>query len=124
MHGRNERTEFLTLDFRIDSGETVSEHAASSTIDPDTIENPRMALCAIVTPATLTSTSVTFQVSVDGTTYNPVYDDEGNVYTVPVGTSRFIVLKPRLTWGFQWIKIVCGSAEGGNRVIKGLFRVA
>jgi hypothetical protein len=34
--------------------------------------------------------SITFQASVDGTTYNDLYDDSGNEVTVTAAASRFI----------------------------------
>jgi hypothetical protein len=75
-------------------------------------------LSAIEIPSAFTGTTISFKGSIDGTTYSPVYDKIGALYSVAVGTSRIIVLDPTITYGLRYIKIVSGSAEGAARNIK------
>lgn len=75
-------------------------------------------LFAIVTPAALTSTAMTFQASHDGSTYNAVYDESGSQLSYTVSTSRYIVISSPARWiGVRYLKVVGGSAEGGARSI-------
>ena len=73
-------------------------------------------LVALVTPATLTGTSFTFQASVDGSTYNNVYN-EGTQYSVTVAASRYVALDPAVFAGAQYVKVVSGSTEAAERTI-------
>ena len=74
------------------------------------------SVLALVTPAALTGTALSFQASVDGSTYNTV-TDEGSAYSVTAAASRFISIKPGLLVGARYIKVVSGSAEGADRTI-------
>lgn len=73
------------------------------------------------TPATLTSTAVTFTGCATATgTFVPVYDSEGNQVSVTVTTSRGYTLSGSdadAILGHPFIKMVFGSAEGGDRSI-------
>lgn len=74
---------------------------------------------AIVTPSTLTSTTMTIQASMDnGTTVLAHYDFTGNAYTVPCGADRWIALDPALFAGIPFIRLVMGSAEGAARTLQ------
>lgn len=75
----------------------------------------RIAFAALETPATLEATTVSFQMSTDGgTTYKPLYDKEGDLLTVTVGTSRIVALPPS-TFPVMptHIKAVLGTAASG-----------
>ena len=74
------------------------------------------AVVSIQTPATLTSTALTVQGSQDGSTFGDIYLD-GVVLTLSVTTSKVYQLSPRSTIGLKAIKLVGGSAEGGDRTI-------
>lgn len=75
-------------------------------------------LFAIVFPAALTSTAMTFQASHDGSTYNAVYYDDGTQVSFTVAASRYIVIQAPARWiGIRYLKLVAGSAEGGARSI-------
>lgn len=73
---------------------------------------------AIVTPGTLTSTTITIQPSVDGTNALTHYDYTGISVTIPIGVSRWISLDPALFAGFPYLRIVTGSAEAAAREFK------
>ena len=72
---------------------------------------------ALVTPSALTGTALSFQASVDGSTYNTV-TDEGSAYSVTAAASRFISIKAGLLAGARYIKVVSGSSEGADRTIE------
>ena len=91
----------------IANGQTVSEAAPFY----------GLRLVGLITPAALTGTSVTFQGSVDGVTYVPIYDSAGVAITATVSTSRWTVLDPADFAGMAYIKVVSGSAEGAARTI-------
>lgn len=76
-------------------------------------------LAGIQTPGTLTSTAMTFLGSTTQTgTYAPIYRNDTAI-SLTVAASRFIELDDvdvGVIWAAPWIKLVCGSAEGGARV--------
>lgn len=91
------------------SGQTVS----------DAKDLANTTLCGIETPAALTSTAITFQGSNDGTTYVPIKDSvSGAAISVTVTTSSGYSLNPSQFAGWRFIKVVGGSAEGADRIIK------
>lgn len=71
---------------------------------------------AVRTPAALTGTAMTFQVSDDGVTYVPLYND-GTLYSITVATSRGIPVNKALFEPWDYVKAVSGSAEGADRSI-------
>lgn len=86
-------------------------------------------LVAVGTPASLTGTSFTFEVSDDdGTTYRPLYNGSTQ-YSVTVGTSRHIALDAtatRSTLGGPataptWVRLVSNSSESASRNITLIF---
>lgn len=84
-----------------------------------------LSLVGIQLPAAFTGTTITFQGSVDGTTYQVVKSTTSGTslsYTVAQGT--YVAVDPTPFYGLQFIKLVSGSAEGGARTfsvaLKGL----
>lgn len=76
------------------------------------------ALCGLVIPAGMTSTSITFQASVDGTTFYDVYDSTNTQISVTIDSSaKIIKLDPADFVGLEYLKLVTGSAEGADRTI-------
>lgn len=78
-------------------------------------------MVGLLLPATLTSTAITFTASnLEGGTYVDVYDSDGNQVSLIVAASRAIGLsgaEADALAPFEWIKVVCGSAEGAERTI-------
>lgn len=70
-------------------------------------------LCGLVLPSNYTTAAITFQVSVDGTTFAPLYDKDGaiTISATQAQASRGIKLIPEDFWGFRYIKIATGSAQ-------------
>lgn len=90
--------------------------ASSGTVSTSlTLENSRVPV-AITTPAALTGTAFTFNASVDGTTFRPLYY-ESTQYTVTVSTSRHVGLNRLAFEGVKHIQIVSGSTETAARTI-------
>ncbi len=75
------------------------------------------AVVGIVTPSALTSTTLSIQVSLDGTNALTHYDFTGLAFTIPCGASRWISLDPALFAGFPFMRLVMGSAEAAARTI-------
>jgi len=65
---------------------------------------------AIVTPTGLASTSVTFQSSLDGSSYFDLYNGS-TAYSLTVAASRYIALNPDVFEGVRYIRIIAGSSE-------------
>jgi len=79
-----------------------------------TLEN-RIPL-ALVLPAALTGTAITFKASCDNSTFNPVYY-ESTSYSLTVSTSRHVALNRLAFEGVKYLQVVSGSAEGAARTI-------
>jgi hypothetical protein len=82
---------------------------------------------AVQMPAAFTGTSLTFQGSIDGTTYQNVYDGSMEV-SVDVAAGRTVVLPAAALAAFPFLKIRSGTAgsptsEGGDRVLTVLNQV-
>jgi len=65
---------------------------------------------AIVTPAGLASTSITFQCSLDGSSFYDLYNGS-SAYSLTVAASRYIALNPDVFEGVRYVRIVAGSSE-------------
>jgi hypothetical protein len=65
---------------------------------------------AIVTPAGLASTSITFQCSLDGSSFYDLYNGS-SAYSLTVAASRYISLNPDVFEGVRYVRIVTGSSE-------------
>lgn len=75
------------------------------------------SLVGIITPSALTGTAFTFTAAlISGGTFVPVYD-ESTAYSLTVGTSRYIAVKPATFAGIRFFKVVSGSSEGGDRAL-------
>jgi len=91
--------------------------ASSGTVSTSlTLENGRIPL-AVITPAALTGTALTFNVSNDGATFTPLYY-ESTAYSLTTSTSRYHALNRVAFEGVKYLQVVSGSAEGASRIIK------
>jgi len=88
----------------------------------DAINVKGRILVGVRTPAALTGTTLTLQISIDGTTFLNYYNSDGNLITITMAPDRHIGLLPADLAGVQRIKIVSGSAEGAQRQIQLVFR--
>lgn len=72
----------------------------------------------IETPASIVSTTLSFQVSMDGTTFKPARTNTGAAYTITVAANLSIPIPPEITAGGLACRIVAGSTETSGLVIK------
>jgi hypothetical protein len=77
---------------------------------------------AIITPAALTGTALSFQVSYDDTVYTALYGTDGNAISYTVAASRVIPLNKEIFAAFPYLKLVSGTAEDANRTFTILIR--
>lgn len=102
--------------------ETVSATIASGQSLSGAVNLAGCRLVGLVMPAAWTAASLTFQVSHDGTTYNDLYDDAGNEYTVVAAASRYIGLVGMDWEAVRFLKVRSGTAatpvnQAAQRVI-------
>lgn len=90
---------------------TIAESATTS----GAVNLAGCTAAAIVTPAALTGSTLTFSVSDDGGTWTTLYDEFGSAKSVTIGTSRTILLSPADFWWVRWVKLVSGSTEAAAR---------
>jgi hypothetical protein len=77
---------------------------------------------AILMPGTFTGTSMTFQGSLDGTTFTNLYDTSGTEVSITVAASRLISLEAIFFPAIPYLKVRSGTAgsptaEGGARTL-------
>lgn len=93
----------------ITGGQTVS--AASQDIG-------EFAVVALLLPAAFTGTSVSFQVSADGSTFGVLTRPDGATYSVPVAASLAIPVHGGLFQPWRYVKVVSSGAEGADRIVR------
>ena len=74
-----------------------------------------VTLLGIKTPAALTGTAMTFQISHDGTTYTALYNTSGSIVGITVAASRYIGSLREDFEGFRYLKLVSGTTEVAER---------
>ncbi len=89
--------------------ETVDAVIAINTALSAALNVSGATVIGIAMPAAWTAANLTFQASVDGSTYNDVYDDAGAEYTVTAAAARYIILDPADFAGFRFLKIRSGT---------------
>lgn len=89
----------------IESGNTKS----------DAINTQNKTLKGFITPSTLTGTTVTFEVSLDGTNFYALDD-----VSISVAANKAYALEADKFAGWHKIKIVSGSSEAADREFKAL----
>lgn len=69
-------------------------------------------------PAALTGSSVSFSVSLDGVTYVTMKDGAGTTLTLSIGVDQYVPVDSGKFLGIRYIKLVCGSSQGAERVFQ------
>ena len=72
------------------------------------------AMFGLVIPSAFTGTSISFTVSADNSTFQTLYDSNGNEVTLAVAASRSFDLPSALASWPYW-KVVSNASEGGAR---------
>lgn len=80
-------------------------------------------MTGIIMPAAWTAAVLTFAVSADGVTYNPLYDEYGTEVAETVAAGRAIRLDPAQWAGWRYLKIRSGTAaapvaQGAERIVQ------
>lgn len=79
-------------------------------------------IVGIMMPAAWTTADLTFQASIDGTTYANIFDDEGDEVEVVAAAAIYIPINPSLWAGVRFVKVRSGTsgtpaAQGAEREI-------
>jgi sRNA-binding protein len=77
-------------------------------------------LLGFALPAAFTGTAITFKVSVDGVTYQDLYNPSNNAVSITVTQARSYAFTHDIAAqvsNWRYLKIVSGSAEGADRDI-------
>lgn len=77
----------------------------------------------ILLPSAWTTADLTFQASLDNTTFADMYNDDDTEYTVQAAASRFVPVKATTWAGVMFVKVRSGTSgaavnQGGARTIK------
>jgi hypothetical protein len=118
-----ERNDPTFLSFFVPSGATKSTALTGpNVLLPRSIENPRMSLAAVVTPAAFDGAGVGFEVSLDGNVWYPVYNPDGTAYALTVAAGRWTCIPPAVSYAWQYIRIVT-AAQSADRSVMGVFMI-
>jgi len=90
---------------------TVDAVINSGAQESQAIDLGSLTLVGVVTPASITGTTASWEVCVAGTTYLDIYDEFGNLVTTTLAGSRFTVVDILDFIGAQDIKVKMGSAQ-------------
>lgn len=96
------RVDYIEAD--IQSGTTTSQ----------TLDLCGSSLVGIYMPAAFTGTAITFQVSVDGTNFQPMYQGSTQ-YSISVSAGRYQQIPGSDFAGIRYLQVVSGSSETGLR---------
>mgnify|MGYP001013641950 CR=1 FL=1 len=86
----------------------------------DAVDKREKDLCGLVIP-TMTSTSINFQGSRDGTNFYPIWWDSV-LLEVTITSSTIAMLDPMWFAGVNYLKIGTGSGEASDRTIYPIWR--
>ena len=98
---------------------------AISTTTSAAIATGGLSLVGVQLPAAFTGTTLTFQISFDGVTYQPVYTStSGTALSYTVAAGHYVAVNPQDFYGANYIKLISGSSEAAARTfsvaLKGL----
>lgn len=108
--------------FRLDTVTIANGQSLSNAIDV-----PGHVLVGIVMPPTWTSANLTFQGSVDGSTFLNVFVEGGGEFQVTAFANRLIIVDPTRLYGLRSLRVRSGTsgtpvAQTADRVITLVFR--
>lgn len=73
---------------------------------------------AVIFPAAMTGTGITFEVTDDGTNWYPLVGRDGNVVTITKVNSSFRALNKEDFMGVQELRVKSSGNEGAERIFK------
>lgn len=80
-----------------------------------------VSILGIVTPAAIDGTTLTFEVSADGTTYVPLYDSTNALVSLTIAASRGYYLAPAIFAAWRYAKLVATQSTA-DRIYQVLTR--
>ena len=95
---------------------------AISTTTSSIIDCLGKVLVGLIMPSAFTGTTLAIEVSMDGTTFLPLYNTSGSAVSITVGVDRHIGIVPADFAGARWFKLVSGSTEVAEREITAILR--
>lgn len=98
--------------------QTADITVASGTQTSGVITLNGFGMVGLILPAALTSTVMTFQGSQDNTTFNALYNTSGTLLSIVIAPSRIVLFVPGDFVGLNYLKLILGTAEGADRIIK------
>lgn len=109
------------IGYNVSAGWSRDAVIASSAQLSGAFENKYGRDSAVVVPAAFTGTALTFEVSADGVTYQPLYGTDGNAVSLTVAQGRSYPL-PAAVLPWPYFKIKSGSAEAAQRTLVVVFK--
>ncbi|MDH4163325.1 MAG: hypothetical protein OEW15_11650 [Nitrospirota bacterium] len=98
------------------SGAALAGGTATQTVS--TINTNGLTLVGIQLPAAFTSTTLTFNASIDGSTWQQVYSTtSGTALSYTVAQGRYIAIDPAPFYGVKYLQIKTGSDETAARTL-------
>ena len=95
--------------------QTAVTIASGQTTSPAIVNNG-LSLVGIQLPAAFTGTAISFLASVDGITFQPIYDTvSGTALSYTVAQGHYVAINPQDFYGVVQFKIVSGSSEAAAR---------
>lgn len=73
---------------------------------------------AVIFPAAMTGTGITFEVTDDGTNWYPLYNSSGSLILITKVNSSFHALNPSDFAAVQELRVKSSGNEGADRVFK------
>ncbi len=99
--------------------ETVT--VANGATDSSAFQLGDRAMLAVRTPGALTSVAISFKVAdTESGTYTVLKRADGTTVAITVAASQTVAVTGEAADALApcvWVKLVCGSAEGGDRVL-------
>jgi hypothetical protein len=84
----------------------------------DVINTQGLNLVGLLLPSALTGTTISFQGSLDGTNFDPVYSTvSGTALSYTVAQGHYVAFDPTPLQGLPFIKLVSGTSEAAARTI-------
>lgn len=100
---------------RIEQGTVV---ISSGQTESTEIDLNGTTLVGVMTPATITSTTLTFKAALtSGGTFNAVTGTSGSAISYTISAGKYFAIDPKDFHGVRYLKLVGGSSEGADRTL-------
>lgn len=96
---------------------TTTATIASGDTTSNAVDLSNGTITGLSMPAAFTGTALTFQVSMDGATYQLLYDSTNTLESMTVAQGRAYSVNPSVFAGWLYVKLVSNVAEGAARAV-------